>query len=144
MGIMSKMASIQDSPRQLKSVLCIDDEEDLQSIIRISLERLGGIKSNFCTDPRQAIARAREERPDLILLDFAMPGLDGATLFKQLQADPEVASIPVVFLTAVMTGPDARNLSLLGAAGVLTKPFDVLNLPRKLCAIWDAQNNACS
>jgi len=74
----------------------------------------------------------------LILLDLKMPTLDGATLFKRLQADPDLAPIPVVFLTAVMTGPEARNLNLLGAAGVLVKPFDVLELPRKLSEIWAA------
>ena len=135
---MAAMAAIQDKPRQLRSVLCIDDEEDYQSIIRISLERLGGIQSHFCTDPRQAMDRAREVKPDLILLDFMMPGMDGATLYKRLQADADLASIPVVFLTAVMTGPDARNLNLLGAEAVLIKPFDVLSLPRKLAEIWGA------
>jgi CheY-like chemotaxis protein len=132
------MSAVPDKPRPLGCVLSIDDEEDIQSIIKISLERLGGIKAHFCTDPLQGMARAREVRPDLILLDLLMPRLDGATLFKQLQADPELASIPVVFLTAVMTGPGARNLKTLGAAGVLVKPFDVVELPRKLSAIWDA------
>jgi len=136
------MSAVQAECRQLKCVLCIDDEEDFQSIIRISLERLGGIRAHFCSDPRLAIAKAREVRPDLILLDFLMPRLDGATLYKQLQAHPDLAEIPVVFLTAVMTGPDVRNLHMLGAAGVLTKPFDVLGLPGKLSAIWDSLNTA--
>jgi two-component system, OmpR family, response regulator len=136
------MNSVRDKTKQLKCVLCVDDEEDFQSIIKISLERRGGIKAHFCTDPRHAMARAREVKPDLILLDFLMPGLDGATLFKRLKADPDLAPIPVVFLTAVMTGPEARNLNLLGAAGVLVKPFDVLELPRKLSAIWNALNIA--
>lgn len=136
-GANAKMSSDTDKTRQLKCVLCVDDEVDIQSIIKISLERIGGINSHFCTDPLHAMAKAREVKPDLILLDFLMPGLDGATLFKRLQADPALAAIPVVFLTAVMTGPDARNLHLLGAAGVLIKPFDVLELPRKLSAIWN-------
>lgn len=136
------MSSVPGKPRQLKCVLCIDDEEDFQSIIKISLERLGGIKAHFCTDPQDAMARAREVKPDLILLDYLMPRLDGATLFKRLQADADLASIPVVFLTAVMTGPESRSLSQLGAAGVLIKPFDVLELPRKLSSIWGALNIA--
>jgi len=70
---------------QLRCVLSIDDEEDIQSIIRISLERIGGITAHFCNDPREAMAKAREVRPDLILLDFLMPALDGATLFKRLK-----------------------------------------------------------
>ena len=136
------MNSIRDKSKQLKCVLCVDDEEDLQSIIKISLERLGGITAHFCADPQLAMARAREVKPDLILLDLLMPRLDGATLFKRLQADPDLASIPVVFLTAVMTGPEAKNLNMLGAAGVLVKPFDVLELPRRLSAIWHALNIA--
>jgi len=132
------MSSVADKPGKLKRVLCIDDEADFQSIIKISLERLGGIQAHFCTDPRDGMARAREVKPDLILLDLLMPGLDGATLFRRLQADPELGRIPVVFLTAAMTGPEARNVNSLGSAGVLIKPFDVLQLPRRLCAIWDA------
>jgi two-component system, OmpR family, response regulator len=138
----AKMSPVRDEPRQLKCVLCIDDEPDFQSIIKISLERLGGIKTHFCTDPQQGMARAREVRPDLILLDLLMPGLDGATLFEHFQADRDLALIPVVFLTAVMTGPEARKVNSLGAAGVLIKPFDVLELPRKLSAIWSASNIA--
>jgi two-component system OmpR family response regulator len=136
------MTAVRDTSRKLESVLCIDDEKDLQSIIKISLERLGGIKTHFCTDPQDAMAMAREVKPDLILLDYLMPRLDGATLFKRLQADAELAPIPVVFLTAVMTGPEARSLNSLGAAGMLVKPFDVLGLPRKLAEIWNALNGA--
>ena len=136
------MSSVPDKPRQLKCVLCVDDEEDFQSIIKISLERLGGIQAHFCTDPRLAMAKAREVRPDLILLDYVMPGLNGATLFKHLQAEADLAPIPVVFLTAVMTGPEARSLNLLGSAGILVKPFDVLGLPRRLSEIWSALNIA--
>jgi two-component system OmpR family response regulator len=141
--VRDKVAQVSvDSPRPLKCVLCVDDEKDFQSIIKISLERLGGIKAHFCTDPQLAMAAAREFNPDLILLDFVMPTLDGATLYKHLQADPDLAHIPVVFLTAVMTGPEARKLDSLGAAGILVKPFDVLGLPRKLSEIWDALNIA--
>src|SRR5580765_37411 len=97
-------------PRQLKCVLCVDDEDDFQSVIRISLERVGGIQAHFCSDPQHAIAKAHEVKPDLILLDFMMPVLDGPAVFKRLKADPELAAIPVVFLTAVMTGPGLRDL----------------------------------
>lgn len=136
------MNSVRDKPRQLKCVLCVDDEEDIQTIVKISLERLGDIKVHFCTDPQHAVARAHEVTPDLILLDFLMPGLDGATLFKRLQADPDLARIPVVFLTAVVVGPKTKDLLTLGAAGVLFKPFDVQELPRMLSAIWNELNIA--
>jgi len=131
------MSTDQDKPRRLGCVLCVDDEDDFQSVIRISLERVGGIHAHFCSDPQDAIAKAREVKPDLILLDFMMPVLDGPAVFKRLKADPELAKIPVVFLTAVMTGPGLNNLRGLGAAGVLIKPFDLLELPRKLAEIWN-------
>jgi len=122
-------------PRKLGCILCVDDEDDFQSVIRISLERVGRIQAHFCNDPRHAIAKAREVKPDVILLDFMMPVLDGPAVFKLLKADPELAAIPVVFLTAVMTGPGLTNLRSLGAAGVLIKPFDLIELPRKLSEI---------
>jgi CheY-like chemotaxis protein len=136
------MNSDRDKPRQLNCVLCVDDNEDFQSIIKISLESLGGIEVHFCTDPQHAMARAREVKPDLILLDFLMPGLDGATLFKQLQSDVDLAQIPVVFLTAVLTRPEVNNLKLLGAAGILAKPCNLRELPRNLSAIWNSWNIA--
>ena len=131
-----------DQPRRLERVLCVDDEEDFQSVIRISLERIGNIQTRFCLDPQHAIAAAREFRPDLILLDFMMPVLDGPDVFRRLRADPGLAGIPVVFLTAVMTGPGLTNLRSLGAAGVLIKPFDLIELPRKLAAIWNELDSA--
>ena len=133
-----RMSPDRNQSGQLKRVLCIDDEDDFQSVIRISLERVGGIQAHFCNDPQHAIAKAHEVKPDLILLDFMMPALDGPAVFKLLRADPELAGIPVVFLTAVMTGPGVRELHTLGAAGVLIKPFDLIELPRKLSAIWAA------
>ena len=122
-----------------------DQAADFQSCIsceRPATQTCSCIKAHFCADPQDAMARAREVKPDLILLDYLMPRLDGATLFKRLQADADLASIPVVFLTAVMTGPESRNLNQLGAAGVLVKPFDVLGLPRRLSEIWNALNIA--
>jgi len=132
------MASARNQSRQLQRVLCIDDEQDIQSIIKLALERLGHIEAHFCSDPLLAVAKAREVKPDLVLLDYLMPGIDGAEVFRRFQGEPELAPIPVVFLTAVMTGPGVRELHQLGAAGVLTKPFDVVELPRKLSAIWGA------
>jgi two-component system OmpR family response regulator len=138
------MNPVRDKTRKLKRVLCVDDEEDVLSILKISLERVGETQVHFCVDPLNAMTMAREVTPDLILLDYLMPGLDGATLFKRLQADPDLARIPVVFLTAIMKGPAANKLHMLGAAGVLFKPFDVQELPRKLSEIWIRLNTADS
>ena len=123
--------------KRLECVLCVEDEEDIQRVIKMSLERLGGLCVQICGDPQRALESARKVAPDLILLDVLMPGLDGATLFKQFQANPDFARIPVVFLTASATREKAESLRALGAAGVLFKPFNVRELPQKLFEIWN-------
>jgi CheY-like chemotaxis protein len=142
--LVAHMNAVPNMPRQLECILCVEDEEDIQSIVNLSLKRFGGMRVHFCTDPQEAMERAREVTPDLILLDFLMPGLDGATLFKRLQADPDLARIPVVFLTAIMRGNDYSRLAALGAAGIIFKPFDVQELPRKLAEIWNGVNTTPS
>jgi len=82
--------------------------------------------------------------PDLILLDYVMPNLDGVTLLKRFQADPTLARIPVVFLTASATGLGIKELNALGVAGIVLKPFSVHELPRKLSEIWDGLNTTVS
>ena len=124
--------------KRLECVLFVEDEEDIQRIVKMSLERFGGVCVHVLSDPQLALQKAREVAPDLILLDSVMPGLDGHTLFKRLHADPDLARIPVVFLTAGATRDRVENLQALGAAGVLFKPFSVRELPQKLFEIWNA------
>ncbi len=123
--------------KRLECVLCVEDEEDIQYIVKMSLERIGGVSVHVCGDPRFALQKAREVAPELILLDYLMPGIDGATLFGQIQTDPELARIPVVFLTASAGKDQAERLRALGAAGVLFKPFNVHELPQKVFEIWN-------
>jgi CheY-like chemotaxis protein len=109
--------------------------------VKRSLEHFGGIRVHVLGDPQLALAKVRELAPDLVVLDYLMPGLDGVTLFKQLQADPDLARIPVVFLTASAEKDKAESMRALGAAGVLIKPFNVRELPQKLFEIWNALKN---
>ncbi len=138
------MSSVREKRKRLECVLTVDDAGDVQRIVKISLERLGGIRVHACTDSLRAMEMAHEVVPDLILLDYVMPGLDGVRLFKRFQADPVLARIPVVFLTASATGPGIKELKTLGAAGIILKPFSVHELPRQLSEIWDGLNVAVS
>lgn len=131
------MISDASKRKRLERVLFVEDEEDIQRIVKLSLERAGRLVVYLCGDSRLALQKAREIAPDLILLDYLMPGLDGATLFKQIQDDSGLARIPVVFLTASASGVNAEYLRSLGAAGVLFKPFGVRELPQKLLEIWN-------
>lgn len=130
------MNAVRDKPRQLSNVLCIDDEVDFQSIIRIALERLGGIKAHFCTDPRLGLARAREVRPDLILLDLMMPEMDGWEVYQQLKADEKTRHIPVIVVTAKAQSIDrVLGLHIAKVDDYIAKPFspqELLNSVEKV------------
>jgi two-component system alkaline phosphatase synthesis response regulator PhoP len=83
----------------------------------------------------EGIAKALAERPDAILLDVMMPGIDGPTTFKRLQVDPQTRGIPVILLTAKAQAADRDRFAKLGVAGVLTKPFDPMALSDQVAAI---------
>lgn len=113
-------------------VLLVDDEVDIRRIAALSLSGVGGMEVAQASGGSEGIRKAREERPDVILLDMMMPGLDGLATFRTLRSDPETSAIPVVFLTAKAMSAEVDRLRALGARGVLIKPFDPMALPRLL------------
>ena len=118
-------------------VLLIEDEDDIRRIARLSLTRVGGMDVVDAASGLEGVRRAEEERPDAILLDVMMPGLDGPSTLAALRSNPKTASIPVVFLTAKAMPAEMARLKDLGARGVLTKPFDPVALPGQLRAALD-------
>ncbi len=113
-------------------VLLVDDEADIRRIAALSLSGVGGMEVAQASGGSEGIRMAREDRPDVILLDMMMPGLDGPATFQALRSDPETSAIPVVFLTAKAMSAEVDRLRALGARGVLIKPFDPMALPRLL------------
>jgi CheY-like chemotaxis protein len=111
-----------------RRILIVDDEDDIREVAQVSLELVGHWEVLTAASGRDGIARARAEHPDAILLDVMMPDMDGPSTLAQLQADPVTCDIPVVFLTAKAQSADRTRLGQLGAAGILTKPFDPLRL----------------
>jgi CheY-like chemotaxis protein len=122
--------------RPLIRICYVEDDEDIQRIVRMSLERVGKMTVAVVSDPTQAIAAITEFRPDLVMLDWMMPVMDGPTLFKQMKLRPETSALPVVFITARASQPDLEELKTLGAAGTISKPFSPKDLPDQLRAIW--------
>jgi two-component system, OmpR family, response regulator len=115
-------------------VLLVDDEPDIRRIARLGLGRVGGMEVVEATNGTEALARAKEHQFDAVLLDVMMPVLDGPSTLARLREDPATAAIPVVFLTAKAIAAEVDRLKALGAAGVLTKPFDPMTLARELRA----------
>jgi CheY-like chemotaxis protein len=117
-----------------RRILIVDDEDDIREVAQVSLELVGQYEVLTAASGREGILRARDLRPDAILLDVMMPDLDGPATLAELQADPATRDIPVLFLTAKTQSAERTRLAQLGAAGILTKPFDPLTLPHEVAS----------
>jgi CheY-like chemotaxis protein len=109
-------------------VLIIDDEEDTRSIASMSLSILGGVDVVEAEGGLEGIAKAEQDRPDVILLDMMMPVMDGIATLGELQKNALTNDIPVIFLTAKAMSSEIDRLIRMGAIAVLTKPFDPTTL----------------
>lgn len=124
----------------LERVLYVEDEPDIREIARIALVELGGLNVDLCASGGEALAAVEALHPDLILLDVMMPDMDGTETFRRLRDKPDLAETPIVFMTARAQDHEVRQYHELGAAGVITKPFDPIALPAQLRALWDASS----
>ena len=122
--------------RPLNRICYVEDDEDIQRIVRMSLERVGKMTVEVVSDPLVAIERMRAFKPELVMLDWMMPGMDGPTLYRRMREVPEVRDIPVVFITAKASEKELSELRALGAAGTISKPFSPKDLTEQLRSIW--------
>jgi CheY-like chemotaxis protein len=118
-----------------KRLLTIDDEEAIQIVIKFGINMVAGWEVLSASSGKTGIATAQCELPDAILLDVMMPEMDGIATFKALQANPITAGIPVIFLTAKAQAAEKRQFNDLGISGVITKPFNSLDLPDRIAKI---------
>ncbi|MDP9389575.1 MAG: diguanylate cyclase [Actinomycetota bacterium] len=120
------------------TVLVVDDSGAIRRILRRSLESVG-YRVQEAPDGEQALAACRAERPDLVLLDVDMPGLDGLSTLRAMKADDELRSLPVLFLTARTDAAEVADGLDLGAADYLRKPCDAAELTARVnAALRDA------
>jgi two-component system, OmpR family, response regulator len=121
----------------LLKICYVEDDEDIQRIVRMSLERVGKMTVSVVGDPTLAIDAIASFKPDLVMLDWMMPKMDGPALFRQMKLHPETKGLPVVFITAKASPRDLQELMSMGAAGTISKPFSPKELPDQLRAIWE-------
>ena len=110
-------------------ILVADDEEDVLMLCRVNLE-FEGFEVSDASNGAETIEKCRQGRPDLILLDVMMPVKDGWETLNELKADGDLASIPVVMLTAKVQEEDQYRALAAGAADYVTKPFHPTSLVR--------------
>jgi CheY-like chemotaxis protein len=109
-------------------VLHVDDEPDIREVVELSLGLDPDLVVRSCVSGEEALAVVEDWAPSIILLDVMMPVMDGAATLGHLQANPSTAHIPVVFMTARAQSRELDRLRLLGAVGVIPKPFDPMAL----------------
>ena len=120
----------------MTKVLVIDDEAPIRLLCRVNLEA-EGIDVIEAPDGPSGVEKARDERPDVILLDVMMPGLDGWRVAEQLFEDDRTVRIPIIFLTARAEFRDrARGLDI-GGVDYVTKPFNPLELAPLVQSLLD-------
>jgi CheY-like chemotaxis protein len=122
--------------RPLNRICYVEDDEDIQRIVRMSLERVGKMTVEVVGDPTMAIEAMTSFKPDLVMLDWMMPKMDGPAVFRQMKLRPETRALPVVFITAKAAQRDLDELTAMGAAGTISKPFSPKDLPDQLREIW--------
>ena len=118
-------------------VLYVDDEHDIRTIAMMSLGLDPGMEVRSAASGTEALALldAGDWRPDVALLDVMMPGMDGPALLTEIRARPDIAVLPVIFMTARARQSDIDAYRALGASGVIIKPFDPIELAKQVRAL---------
>jgi two-component system OmpR family response regulator len=123
--------------RKCQSVLYVDDDPDVCAVVRATLCLIAGMEVQTANSGEMAVDLAYEMRPDLIVLDVMMPGLDGPATYQRIRECPLIADTPVIFVTAKVLPSEVAQFLRLGAIGVVAKPFDPLTIGDELTAIWN-------
>ena len=112
-----------------KRILVIEDQEDNRQIVR-DLMAASGYELIEATTGEEGIAAAARERPDLILMDIQLPGIDGYEVTRRIKADPQLKTIPIIAVTSYALSGDDKKAFAAGCDGYVTKPYS----PRLLLA----------
>lgn len=114
-------------------ILIVEDNEKNLKLARDVL-RFNDFRTVEATSGEDALLMTREHLPDLVLMDIALPGIDGVEAARQLRAAPETAAIPIVALTASVMETDRARFVDAGFAGLIAKPINVLRFPEQVLA----------
>ena len=115
-------------------ILVVDDDADVITTIKKSLTR-AGYQVTCASTSHAALQMLSSQRPNLVLLDIAMPGIDGIELCRQLRANPSTASLPILFLTVSGDMQSKTAAFNAGADDYLVKPFDLQELNLRVKAL---------
>ena len=114
-------------------ILIIDDEKDFCRMVKLNLERTKHYEVFFATDGRSGIEIARNQKPDLILLDVRMPRMSGGEIAEELLDDPSTSKIPIIFLTALVKKDEvAKQSGYISGRPFIAKPVTTQDLIKRI------------
>lgn len=123
--------------KELKKILYAEDEQDIQSVVEMVVQTLSDYEIKFCDNGKILLEEYADYQPDLIMLDVMMPELDGPSTFNELKKNEKSKDIPVIFITAKAQTQEVESYLERGAIGVITKPFDPMELCGAIKELWD-------
>lgn len=116
-------------------LLHIEDDADIRQIAKLALELVGEFDVVQCAAGPEALRRLEDYTPDVILLDMMMPGMTGKETLRHIRKMPHLVHIPAVFMTARAQLSEMDELRAIGAADVISKPFDPITLGSQIKTI---------
>jgi CheY-like chemotaxis protein len=128
--------------QSLKTVLYVDDEPDIREVVEMSLSLVAGLNVHVCESGERALQMLPELRPDMVLLDVMMPGMDGPSTLLKMRTMSGFESVPVIFMTAKAMPQEIARFRELGAVAVIAKPFDPLTLGNQVVELWEGLADA--
>ena len=120
---------------QIKTILIIDDDRDFNDFIKISLEKR--LQVLTASNGKDGISIAKSQKPNLILLDLAMPQLDGLAVYQTLKSDSTSSSIPIIFLTAMLGMERILKSKTNQNVEIITKHYNTTKLETQIYSAFN-------
>jgi two-component system, OmpR family, response regulator len=123
--------------RNLEKILYAEPLNQFQELVLLALKEIGGFKVKVTDSGKETLSAAAEYQPDLILLNESLDDIDGISIFIELKKDPNLKNIPVMLLTNDTTDRSADTYKQMGFTGIISKPFDPVELSGNINQIWE-------
>lgn len=120
----------------LTKILYVEDDADIAELTELTLRKLGKFDVKHCSSGQQALDAYPAFKPQLLLMDVMMPGMDGPETLKNIRNINTSVRTPVIFMTAKAQIHEQEKYKSMGALGVIVKPYDPMELCDKLQAYW--------
>jgi len=122
---------------EINRILYVEDEADIQAVAKLALEQVGRFTLEVCSSGQEALEKAAQFSPQLMLLDVMMPDMDGPTTLGKLRNISGLENVPVIFMTARAQPHEVDEYISMGALDVIAKPFDPMTLSNQIREIWN-------